>query len=73
MSPITMHDVDSSNLKRIGHDGEKTLVVEFHNGTSYKYTGVPADVLDQVRFGVSAGQAFNRLVKKPGYAYERVS
>lgn len=63
--------VESSDVRSIGHHGD-TLEVEFRNGAVYRYQGVPAEVHQELVGSESIGSAFARLIKRGGYAFERL-
>jgi len=65
--------VESTQISQIGYD-EETLEaqVEFSNGSVYRYTGVPKDVIDGIINAGSPGRAFNATLKW-GYSYQKVS
>lgn len=52
---------DSSNIKRIGHDG-KVLVVEFKNGDEWEYEA-PKSVFEEMKKAKSVGGFLARRVK----------
>ena len=66
--------VDSSQIKEIGHAGDK-LRVTFHGrggpGKTAEYTGVDREVFEQLTEGVSVGKAFNSLIRD-NYQFEYV-
>lgn len=49
-----------------------TLGVNFRNGATYTYTDVPLEVYLQLLAASSVGQAFDRLIKKAAFKYQRV-
>lgn len=57
-----MHQVLSSHIAAVGHDGD-FLYVEFIDGKIARYVGVPPDVLTQLRESPSVGRTFNDLVR----------
>jgi KTSC domain len=70
-------EVESSQIKSIGHNGASTLEVEFHgkgDKTSvYQYKEVPASVFNQIISADSIGKAFIALVKKnPEYNHNKL-
>jgi hypothetical protein len=69
-------EVESSQIKSIGHNGASTLEVEFHGkGTPsiYQYKEVPASVFNQIISADSIGKAFIALVKKnPEYNHQKL-
>lgn len=52
-----------------------TLLVVFANRSLYAYKAVPTTVIDELleSKGKSVGAAFDRLIKKGGYEYERIA
>lgn len=57
--PVEMEPVDSSNIAAVGYDGEtSTLVVEFNNGRTYRYGGVPKGEYENLLNAGSVGQYF---------------
>ncbi len=63
-------DINSSNLMKAGYDAEnKTLVVEFKNGSRYRYADVDRDLYDEFEKefdgedGRSAGRFFHREIR----------
>lgn len=57
-----MHQVLSSHIAAVGHDGD-FLYVEFVDGKVARYVGVPPDVLKELRESPSVGRTFNELVR----------
>lgn len=67
-----MTPVSSSNIQSIGYDAEaEELYVEFLNGSTYKYTGVPTDVHQALMTAPSHGQYLNANIKGV-YDYSKV-
>ena len=61
---IPMQEIQSSNVKSIGYDEEtKTLAVEFKNGATYHYDGVPKDEWETARTADSFGTHFHANIK----------
>lgn len=52
---------DSSNVKRIGHDG-KVLVVDFKNGDTWEYDA-PKSVFEEMKKAKSVGSFLHARVK----------
>jgi len=52
---------DSSNIKRIGHDG-KVLVVDFKNGDSWEYDA-PKSIFEEMKKAKSVGSFLHSRVK----------
>lgn len=67
-----MQPVSSSNIAAIGYDLEnQTAYVQFLNGSTYAYKGVPEHEFDNLRTAPSVGSYLNRNYKNV-YPYERV-
>lgn len=61
---ITMHDVESSQLAKIGWAKDRGLVVIFTGGNhAYHYADAPRDLFDELLAAESVGKAFNSKVK----------
>ena len=66
-----MQSVSSSNIAAVGYDEESQAVyVQFLNGSTYKYKGVPRHEFDNLRTASSVGSYLNRNYKNV-YPYER--
>ena len=64
--------VSSSNIAAIGYDVENlTVYVQFLNGSTYAYKGVPEHEFENLRTAPSVGSYLNRNYKNV-YPYERV-
>jgi hypothetical protein len=62
--------VHSSNVSRIAYESG-TLLVQFHNGSTYQYDGVPFEVWEEFMSASSKGQfVWQRLRGK--YPYHRI-
>lgn len=68
--PIALHDVDSSQIARIGHDaGSNTLAIQFHpragesEGSVYHYSDVDRGIFDELRNARSIGSYFYKTIK----------
>jgi len=61
MSMEIFETPNSSNIKRIGHDG-KVLVVDFKNGDSWEYDA-PKSVFDEMKKSRSVGGFLAHNVK----------
>lgn len=71
MSVPTMQPVSSSNIAAIGYDAESQMVyVQFLNGSTYAYKGVPEHEFENLRTAPSVGSYLNRYYKNV-YSYER--
>lgn len=49
-----------------------TLRVVFKSGSQYEYDAVPEEVYKALHVAPSVGGTFDQLVKKGGYAYQKV-
>ena len=66
-----MQPVSSSNIEAIGYDAENQAVyVQFLNGSTYAYKGVPEHEFENLRTAPSVGSYLNRNYKNV-YPYER--
>lgn len=66
-----MHPVSSSNIAAVGYDAESlTVYVQFLNGSTYAYKGVPEHEFENLRTASSVGSYLNRNYKNV-YPYER--
>jgi len=67
-----MYSVSSSNIAAVGYDVEDQVVyVQFLNGSTYIYKGVPEHEFENLRTSSSVGAYLNRNYKNI-YPYERV-
>ena len=58
------YDVDSKMLSSLSYDSSSgTLEVEFPNGTTYQYSGVPKSVFEGVLNSGSIGSAFHGQIR----------
>jgi hypothetical protein len=65
------NNVASSNISSIGYDPQtSTLEVEFLNGGTYQYYGVPENMYQQLMSAPSKGQFLNTYIKNQ-YAFSR--
>jgi hypothetical protein len=56
--------VSSSNLATVGYDvATETLEIEFQNGSTYQYYGVPESIFHDLLSAGSVGSYFSRNVK----------
>lgn len=56
--------VISSNLRSVGFDSDtQVLEVEFHNGSVYRYSRVPANVYYGLLNAHSKGTYFDRVIR----------
>ena len=62
--PVEMTPVSSSNLSAVGYDPEaQEMTIEFQSGARYVYSGVPAEVAEELRTSSSPGSYFYRNVR----------
>ncbi|MCF7675007.1 MAG: KTSC domain-containing protein [Akkermansiaceae bacterium] len=67
-----MQPVSSSNIAAVGYDADnQTVYVQFLNGSTYAYKGVPEHEFENLRTAPSVGSYLNRNYKNV-YPYERV-
>lgn len=64
----SFESIKSSNLYRAGYDSAmQQLVVEFKNGTAYRYLNFPQNLWDEfaktIKSNGSAGKFFNQHIK----------
>lgn len=72
MSLPEMHPVSSSNVAAVGYDSEsQTVYIQFLDGSTYAYKGVPEHEYENLRTAPSVGSYLNRNYKNI-YPYERV-
>jgi hypothetical protein len=65
--------VDSSSLEAVGYDEvTRRLGARFRNGGEYEYDNVPESVFRGILSASSAGQHFDRFVKKAGYRFRQI-
>lgn len=61
---MILHPVVSSNIQAIGHDPRTNeLVIQFKNGSKYRYPGVTTAQYEAFRAAESAGKHFAAHVK----------
>lgn len=66
-----MQPVSSSNIAAVGFDAEnQTVYVQFLNGSTYAYKGVPENQFENLLTAPSVGSYLNRNFKNV-YPYER--
>lgn len=64
----------SSNVRGFRYDpASQELFITYKSGGTYRYSGVPAKTVRSLGRAKSVGQAVNKHVKGPGYAYEKVA
>lgn len=72
-APIALSPVTSANVAAIGYDADsQRFAVQFKNGGTYHYAGVPADVAEKVTNANSIGSAVQAHLVKGGYSYARI-
>ena len=67
---VLMEDVNSSNLKKVGHDGQD-LFLEYSSGALYKYSDVPRSLYEELLTSESKGKFVNACVKGK-YEFKRL-
>jgi hypothetical protein len=61
---IKTHMVDSSNIRKLGHDPEtKTLEVHFYGGGKYQYNPVSKETYETLDKASSIGRYFAENIK----------
>ena len=69
---IPRKPVSSSALRSVGYDASRRiLVIEFHNGSVYRYFDVPSNVHVGLMEASSHGKYFHRHIRNSGYRYSR--
>ncbi len=69
---MRMHHVTSSNINAVGYDdSDNSMVVEFHNGTRYRYADVPQHVYDDLIAAPSVGSYFASHIRTQ-YSYWKI-
>lgn len=59
-------------LEAAAYDGSQALLqLSFRNGTSYRYSDVPAEVYDQLLLAESKGKYFNLHIRNR-YAHSKI-
>lgn len=72
MEQPVMHEVQSSNIARVGYDETNSIVwIEFINGSMYVYFDVPIVTYNELKEASSVGSYFNRNYKNQ-FAYQRI-
>lgn len=71
---IEMQEVDSSNIAKIGYDGEtQTVRVKFKSGIYWDYAPVPAEQYQALSEAESVGRFFSSTIRtNPNYTATRV-
>jgi hypothetical protein len=61
---VTMENVNSTQLKRIGLDKEHGyLYIEFQSGFTYRYMDVSEEEYEELKNAESIGRKFNELIR----------
>ena len=61
---VEMVPVSSTNVSAVGYDPEtREMTVEFQSGNVYVYSGVPAEVPEELKASASPGSYFYRNVR----------
>lgn len=60
---ITMQPVVSSNVQSVGHDGDKTMRVQFNGGRTYDYSPVTSEEYEGIKGAESVGRALQPIIK----------
>lgn len=69
---VDMQPVSSSNVSSVGYDEEtQALYVEFNNGSTYRYNGVPFGEYQALINAPSIGSHLARNIK-PIYSVEKL-
>ena len=55
------HDVESSNIQHLDHDGVATMHVTFKHGGKYSYSPVPFDAFTELLNAPSIGKHLNGM------------
>lgn len=64
--------LDSSSLQSVGYSAEVgTMEIAFHNGSRYRYFGVPPHVHQALLGATSKGRYFNAAIRS-GFRFERL-
>lgn len=71
---MELQHVESSNIEAIGYDTDTNeLYVEFKNGSTYKYMGVPFETYQELMDAESHGTYLNANIKKGGFEYVKLN
>jgi len=72
-SAIARTSVDSSSLASVGYSSDDcTMVIEFSNGSVYRYSAVSRQVYEEIMRADSKGAYFNRCVR-PVFPHEKLA
>jgi hypothetical protein len=70
---VTVHEVDSDAMTRIGYDQPNSrLYVEFNSGKTYAYDGVAYGLYQQLMAAESRGRFFGKNIRDNYTNYESV-
>ena len=77
MSQVGIHKINSSMIKQISYFSNQDLLVEFNNGSIYKYSNVPNTVYEDLIDAEnddekSFGKVFNKIVKTEEHKYKKL-
>lgn len=71
--PMKYTGVTSSAIAALAYEPTRRVMgVIFTNGDEYHYHEVPETTFEEVRSAPSIGSSFDSLVKKGGYAWEKI-
>lgn len=64
VSKFKMVEVESSNIKAIGHSKDTSVLkVQFKNGSEYTYYPIPRGLYKAIKNAESVGKTFNEIVR----------
>ena len=67
-----LYEIESSNITKADYDtATQELIVEFKNGTKYKYEGVPHASMARFKLSESQGKYFNSEIARQ-YKYTKI-
>ena len=75
-NPVTYEYLElSGSIVTLSYLSERrSLVAMFSSGATYRYAEVPPETWAALKADTAnVGAAFNRLIKLPAYAYERIA
>ena len=58
--------VVSAGITSIRHDGKSNLIVNFKDGSSYRYSNIPVSTYHEFAAADSIGGYFNRFIRQLG-------
>lgn len=68
-----MDSVNSSNISTIDYDEDsESLTITFRSGASYRYSGVPPEVYEGLKYAGSPGRYFQTAIRD-AFAAVRIS